>query len=302
MRRRDVRVSVIALGEDPLAQGVNETNDNPLTCARSAVLLGRRGTVNLWPFANGSAVSERGDAVPREAVLMRRAVYDEFGIASRLPMEMPAAEMSTTTRRTFDLPPLVMLYARRNGRKDPVEGQAIRGTTRRFSDADERWVRQMLREEGSKAGVVVRETQVRGTEGFGGQVRTFEQAGLVVGIHGANLMNAMFARPFSGLVEIFPGGAVLKCYIAGANSGLAYWKHEAEKASEEESHCGPWHRDCVGFFRQRRVKIDGERHRTEIRETVRKGLQHLRDLHARYPGGIPVRYERGEDRFVIEQV
>lgn len=287
-----------ALNEDPLSAETGGTNGQRVLCAQSAVLLGNRGNVNLWPFANGSALSHKGDSVPDAAVTFRRAFYKEFGITARLPV-VPNGPMKDSAHMMFDLPPLILLYARRNARKDPKKGKPITGATRRFSDADELWFGKMLREEGSRVGVKVRELRLRGGENLETQVRAYESAGLVVGIHGANLVNAMFTRPFAGLLEIFPGGAILNCYRAGANAGLAYWMHEAEKATPEESHCGGWHKDCWKVFRQRRVKIDHERHRSEIREKIKMGLRYLKGLHTRFPDGIPTRYDHEQARFVV---
>lgn len=285
-------ITRIVLNEDPLGGSVGEPNNNRLVCAKSAALIGDRGHVNLWPFPNGTHVTRLGDAVPAEAVAFRRAIYDEFGIKSRLPA-LPDGGFGFPDRTKFDLPPLVLAYARRNSARDPKPGQFIRKTTRRFNDADDAWFTSMLYEEGKRASVEVREFKLEGKESVETQVRMFEGIGFLVGIHGANLVNALFMRPFSVLMEIHPGGSVLRCYQGGANSGLAYFNHEAEKATVKESNCEVWHKDCLRYFRNRRVKIGSEEHRVKIRNKVRAGLQHLRRLHEMYGSGIPVRYERG---------
>lgn len=293
MRTPDVSVDVFKLGENPLGGGTDIHNDERPVCMRTAVLLGDRGNVNLWPFPNGTAVSRAGRAVPEEAVFFRRAIYNEFSIPTRLPR-------ARRESMTFELPPLVVGYSRRGAEKDPKQGEYLRGPVRRFSQADDTWFVRMLRAEARRRGVEVREIRVTGRESVEEQVRLFADVGFVVGIHGANLVNAMFVRPFGAVMEIHPGGSVLECYMAGANSGLAYFNHEAEKATPEESNCPPWNHDCWKYFRERRVKIDDMLHRSQIRRKVREGLKHLQWLHREFPTGVPVRFDPTETQYVID--
>lgn len=45
---------------------------------------------------------------------------------------------------------------------------------------------------------------------------------LAIGIHGANIVNAMFLRPGAALVELFPYGFDHDMYKRGGNAGVRY--------------------------------------------------------------------------------
>lgn len=292
-----VTVRTVHLTEDAEGGGTNRTgNTNAVLCAQSAVLLGNRGNVNLWPYPNNSALPVDGSAVALESVRLRRAVYDEYAIVSRLPKEDKLPR-----RTTFDLPPLVLGYSQRNALRDPPAGQYVDvNTTRRFNDADEKWFQRMILEEGVLANVPVRQFRLMGNEDLGEQVRLFESVGFLVGIHGANLVNALFMRPFGALMELMPGKSILSCYVAGANSGLMYSFFEGEVASPEESQCPPWRKTCLNFPRDRLVKVRSMEHRRQVRMLVRKGLGDLRRMHKRFPDGVPVQLDEEEGRYVVE--
>ena len=96
----------------------------------------------------------------------------------------------------------------------------------------------MLREETASAGFKLRDFTPSGDETLEAQTGRFAALGVLVGIHGANLVIAVFMRPLYGMVEIFHARVASPCYVAGLNSGLRYWKHVAtEMASPEESGC-----------------------------------------------------------------
>lgn len=297
----DIVIRTMNLGEDAESPntGINESNNsNQLICMNSSVLLGNRGNVNLWPFANSSELPLDGSAVATESLLFRRAVYDELRVQTRLPgIGSPLPETAI-----FDLPPLVLGYSQRNALPDPPKGGYITAnTTRRLNDRDEQWFQTMLKEEAARANVEYKRFRLNGAESFEEQVRLFEGIGFLIGIHGANLMNAIFMRPFGALMELMPWKSVLSCYVAGANSGLAYAKFQAAKASPQESRCPPWRKTCWNFNRERLVKIGEESQRMVIREMVREKLKYLTDLHRRFPQGVPVRRDRTEGRYVVVQ-
>lgn len=298
-REGRVEVSQVVLSEDPLGGSIDgDFNSNSLTCAKSAVLLGDRGDINLWPFANGTAVSLDGNVVSAESVAFRRAMYDEVGITTRLPPLVQGGAIMPSTAKV-DLPPLVLGYARRDSMPDPVNEAFVRKTTRRFNDADDAWFVGMLREECHRHGVQYKEFKLRGNESFADQVRLFEGIGFVVGIHGANLVNAIFMRPFGALLEVLPGGLGIECYVAGANTGLAYFLHNAEKATAEETFCPKWDKICWKLFRNRRVKIESQQDRVGVRGQVRAGLAHVKRLHNKYSDGVPVKLNREQGQFEI---
>lgn len=162
---------------------------------------------------------------------------------------------------------------------------------RMFGKADAAWFEGMLRNETRIGGVGLRVFETSSGESLREQVENVVQVGFMVGIHGANLVNSMFMRPFGGLMEVQPFGTTSLCYVSGGNSGLAYFRHVASKAaSAEESGCGKNNFECETKMRNRMVKISDERDRKAIREYVQKGIQHLLYLHNTFPDGIPVTY------------
>lgn len=297
-------ISVQSLGEDEKIKVSNATgNTAPLTCAHSAVLLGTRGYFNLWPFANSTAVSTAGDSVPAQAVAFRRAVYDEVNVPVRLPPLPRRADGNKFVKRfVFDPPPLAIGYARRLSGPDPPPGGRLEENWRRFSPEDEEWFRGMLRGEGSRVGATYREVEVTSATSFGDQVRWFADVGLVVGIHGANLVNALFAPPFSGLIEVMPGGHKSDCYLGGENAGLMYTSYTAANATREESFCQSDQRCWPEKYRQhRRVKVGTNEHRTQLRQLVRNGLARIVHLRQRFPNGMPTSLQLPEQRYVLDE-
>lgn len=271
-----------------------------ILCAHTAVMLGAYAAVNQWPFANSSAISIAGDSVPLQAVVIRQAVYDQVGIRHvRLPSLTNLVHSLPARRAVFGLPPLVIGYAHRGGGEKSTSGKTLLSGWRRFSEADEQWLVDMLHVEAARVGGEFREIEAKEETPFAEQVRMFAGVGFVVGIHGANLANCIFVPPFGALLEITPGGHSGPAYIAGMNSGLAYFVHEAEKASAEESLCRR-ELSCWPRSQQRRVKIEGTRQRRDLRTKVRFGLDHLGRLHEKFPYGIPANLQLPEQTFQIQ--
>lgn len=263
-------------------------------CVRNAIVLGSRGHLNLWPFPNSTTVPLDGSAVPVDAIHFKRAVYRAFDIRSRLP---------STQKPISELPPLAVGYARRDAPRDPPPGKFLKHfDARRFSDADEAWLMAVLRNETSAVGAELRVFTVMGNETLREQVTNVVRVGFMVGIHGANLVNSIFMHPFGALLEILPAGMNEECYIAGMNSGLAYFRHESSQlASPEESRCRVTDDACRNELRQRVVKISARKDRDRVRELVRAGLSHLRLLHGAYPDGIPVAHNKETAFYDIKQ-
>lgn len=240
-------------------------------CMKNAIVMGRRGHVNVWPFANSTFVPTDGYSIPADAVRFKRAVFDEVGIKCELPSGASGKSC---------LPPKRVGYARRSS-----------GSMRSFPDQDEKWFVSMLEEECTRAGFELKSFMTKAEQPLEDQVRTFAEVGLVVGIHGANLVNSLFMRPFSGLLEVFPTEAVNRCYYAGSNSGLRYFAHESStRASAEESGC-PENNRCREQLRHRKVKLGAQDDRNTIQAYVREGIEHIEKLHARFGEGVEVRLD-----------
>lgn len=126
----------------------------------------------------------------------------------------------------LDLPGRVLVYARR----DPIS------TRRAFCCGSASWVDNMLSRVASRHGFSIRTVDGGGGVSFAVQLAQMSDAGVVVGIHGANLVNTMFAPPLAALVEV--ANMHMQCYVGGMNAGLAYWLVKPEStATRRQSGC-----------------------------------------------------------------
>lgn len=353
--RLNISLSVHTLYEDeftkfsPLrltlrADGIGRGNG---VCMQSAVLLGRRGTPNIWPFASYDVLKSRlepiVERVPVSALQLRAAVYAAHAdvLRERSVMDVDALLSGTSglgheeegewegEMKVKDLPDELLLdmpkaaigYARRNGPDDDEMGNTdhafedddddestyINGTARRFSKRDESWLLNMLHEEALNAStsstdpITVTTLQTPSSVTFSSQLQRFFDVGVVVGIHGANLLNTLFTPTFSSLVEI--SAIQMQCYVYGANSGLSYWVYESKlKASAKQSRCGPGHYMCLKSRNHRRVMIETEEDRREIRMRVRMAIERIMELRRRFEhlGGIPTVLDRERAEYRID--
>lgn len=281
-------------------------------CILNPISMGQRGHVNAWPFVNSTEILLDGSRIPRDAVEFRRDIYKYFDI--KVPPIITSREEYGNCSHDNEgncaddddgepfrqvvgrmpVPPLVLGYSRRLGLNASV-GKGVHevGTVRRFSEIDEQWFMDLLARETKLMGIKLITFTPSPDETFEAQVRRMVDIGFVVGIHGANLVNNLFMRPFGAMFEIFPANSDSMCYKAGANSGLAYFSHHAsEEATPEESGCSPSQTRCRKLKRQRMVKIHTKRDRREIQRKIRMGIDHIITLNKRYKnkGGIPVLY------------
>lgn len=274
------------------ARGINVTleflSSNPNTrhehlCLRNALVLGKGGHVNFWPFPNTTELNMDGHSIPADAVKFKRAVYEAMDVPARLPMG---------NRGISELPPLVVGYAKRVTQEANLTNNALGpGAVRRFNADDEEWFGDMLRNETGRVGVKLSVFTPSGKETLKEQVTNIVKIGFIVGIHGANLVNSIFIHPFGALLEILPAQAQSKCYLGGMNTGMAYYRHEStEYATAEESGCPLDATACFSQRRYRMVKLGSKVDRDAVRRYVQDGLRHLIELHKRYPYGIPVKY------------
>lgn len=257
-------------------------------CVRNPVLMGQRGHTNAWPFPNATEIALDGSEVPSDAIDFRNDVYT----ALRLRPAPISRGVDGVLR--IPPPPLVVGYSQRAGRESIVGmGVHAAGTVRRFSDEDEQWFSEMLHNETMAGGVGLQTFLTTAEDTFEHQVRRMEKIGFVVGIHGANLANCIFMRPFGALFEIFPANMSSSCYFGGSNSGLAYFEHAARvKATPQESGCTEEEVRCFTLARQRLVKIGTREDRDLIRQRVQQGIEHLLRLNSKYKNGVPVVYDR----------
>lgn len=248
-----------------------------------------------------------GLSVPVEALAFRRAAYDLANVSTAIPRGVMRGVTAAPDRAWIDLPEAVVGYARRNTVPDPSEssGGLMRGgPIRRLSDADEAWLQALLRREAAAANMTYRVIEpVFGADArnVAGQVRELRGVGVLVGLHGANLVNAAFMPAFGGLVEIGP--ARLQCYAGGMNSGLVSWRVRPPRvATVEESGCPAWHERCKVDVLERRVLLDEWGTRTRVALAVREAVEHGREVRRVFGrvGKVGVKMVREEAGYVIE--
>lgn len=180
----------------------------------------------------------------------------------------------------------------------------LTASTRRFSDADEHWFVDMLQAMAKKYGLSYEVLQPSGKTPFAEQVAMYKNSGVIVGIHGANLMNVVFAPAFATIVEV--GNTPVQCYISGGNSGLAYMMYQTvHEASAEESWC-PKHGvegdNCEKYINWRRVMVSTEHDRSELTKDVGLAIDYLLKLHREFKHlqGIPVGYDSVRHNYGID--
>lgn len=298
----------------PFANAIDFQTNNALpnsltTNTKTTSILSEEGSV-LYNNVKGHDLNDHSNltGVPAESITFRATVYKGLNLTSIMDVsKILSSQLSNPPiRLLLDLPPLTLGYARRNRdtRRDPKPGQYIRGRARRFSDADEQWFISMLstivhRHNLSQNSVLILEPKEHTP--FAQQVLAYKDVGILVGIHGANLVNALFMHPFTGLVEL--ANDYTKCYIRGGNAGLNYWHFIPSRiASVEESFCGPENKKCLNHMRNRRIMIDGKEDREKVQSIVdfavgrivrfRRMFEHL--------GGVPVVYNRRTAEYEID--
>lgn len=298
-------------------------------CAKSGILLGMRTNVylppfplyssnHLWPFlaknsslGGGITTHTLQFQVPVESVLFRAAVYEYANITTimnttnLLDNSSPCfynCDLKLPRNVLLDLPPNVLGYSRRNTAPDPPPGEPVTvGPSRRFSDFDENWYVNMLKEECTISNAKFMTLQNLSDITFKDQMVLFHQIGYVVGIHGANLLNMIAMPAFGGMFEV--SAVHVPCYADGSNSGLAFWSYKPMKvASIEDSLCADWDWFCHHSANWRRVLIDDEIDKDEIRKGVKHGLQYINEFRMAFQhlGGVPVVLNETTMHYVVD--
>lgn len=160
-------------------------------------------------------------SVPLDAERFKQAVYDVFGITASLPSLLETQDGTTFS----EPPPFTIGYVRREG-KLGSDGYYRGGAMRKLVTKDENWFMEMLHNETQAYGSKLIIIPAKKRESLKRQVKDIVRAGFVIGIHGANLVNAMFMLFFGVLMEIMPNNATEECYIGSAISSLKYLRME----------------------------------------------------------------------------
>lgn len=306
----NISTSWYSFGMKTTRDKLQESTDT--VCVNSAVLMGPRGSVNAWPFQTSRHQKHRELTIRQRPVLNRGQLFRQLESTNRLTVPIESIRFRSSTyfsanvsseisnfpllppypnRIWIDLPPPTIAYSRRNSYPDPQPGQVLKGPVRRLSDSDEKYLYYTLNTISEKYNFTLQTLQPTSDTPISDQVSSFHQAGVLIGLHGANLMNAMFMTPFSGLIEINP--TKLQCYVSGANSGLVSWLVDPGRiATPEESNClkTPRFKKCWKSLVQRRVLLDDPNTRTKLEHTIEESIVFVRKLRNRFSksGKIPL--------------
>lgn len=174
-------------------------NDDRLICAHRAIMPGTRGSIDAWPFQTHDR-----DVIPALSLHLRQSVYTHFGLHSQ------------SFQSVFDraeLPGDCVVYARR--------GNETRGRRVFIPEIEQQFVNLLYTFDRC---VKI----VNGSQDVRQQVNDFKSAAVIVGLHGANLVNSLFAPPFATLVEIIPvwWRDHRNCYVNGGQAALKYKRVE----------------------------------------------------------------------------
>lgn len=300
-----------------LSSDNSQTSESPpyYCTTGTTVLMGERLNINnwifpnhdndnvyTWPFTgvNGTVSYGVNSSVPLEALVFRRVLYKQASLKTLLPESLLLSGRVGYTppkKLLLDLPPLTLSYARRNNGSDPLPGEThpLHGPVRRFSDADEEWFETMLRRIANKHTFTYTRIQPTAQVALAKQTEMFLNSGMIVGLHGANLLNAASAPAFSVLAEI--ANHETRCYVNGGNAGLAFMSYRPVRTpGQDESKCP--RKGELGFLCRlhkawRPVVIDQGRDRQMIESMVEHGVRHVKRLHKRFGGlgGVPVVYD-----------
>lgn len=291
-------------------------------CTHSSVLLGDIQDLTAWPYAgglvadswpfkmaNGSLSYGTNGSVPVESIVIRKAVYEYNAAKTIIPDDVLGVTdgSDAPSYLLLDMPPRLILYSRRNQGQDAHQGDHSRKRTpRRFSDADEKWLLDMIRSTAKASNFSVDISYPSTFDKFGDRVHKHCKAGVVIGIHGENLVDSMFAPAFSVLLEI--AAHQLRNYIGGGNAGLAFMSYKPVKeATVEQSSCLSSTKSTDSTLhchekQNRRIMIDDPSDRTSLAAALKHAVDYVENLHANFGhlDGIPVKLDTQSNRYVID--
>lgn len=250
-------------------------------CLRHAIVLGAEGSTDAMQFGNDSVVRASPPDLPREALDFREDVYAALNISAAFARRDSSGDSRGAGHFTaIAVPPATVGYALREA-----------NSSRSFAAADEIWFRGLLEDEARSRNLTLHMISVPPGRPLAAQVADVSDIGFLVGLHGANLVNAMFMRPAGALFEVFPYKYVKSFYRNGGNAGLRYSSHEV--ATGEERACNPYTNvHCQTLYRDVVVTLTAE-DRATIAKHVRDGMDYVVRLRAEHPAGwVPIRRAR----------
>lgn len=106
-----------------------------------------------------------------------------------------------------------------------------RASTRTFSPSGLETFEAKLKDIGTETGFAYRFLDVAGMT-FPEQVEAVAGAGVVVGIHGTQMLNTLFLPAAASVVEIFPFGYSNKMFQGGSGAGLHYTEYQLQHGED----------------------------------------------------------------------
>ncbi|KAA8496046.1 hypothetical protein FVE85_2201 [Porphyridium purpureum] len=202
----------------------SKAHKDPLTCYHRAIVLGKEGDFDAMMFLNDSAVQTLEEAgreaenyplLTRDQLIFKAHVYETLrtrGDGQQLPKvsKLTGNQFRDDVTLHVTPPPLSVIYILRSELSKRVMPPDIHESLVHRLDA-------LCKSKG----VTFRAERFE-KKSFKEQVRMMRSSGLVIGIHGANLVNTIFMPPLSAVLEIFPFHYKRRYYLGGSNSGVYY--------------------------------------------------------------------------------
>ncbi|KAA8494292.1 Protein O-linked-mannose beta-1,4-N-acetylglucosaminyltransferase 2 [Porphyridium purpureum] len=170
-----------------------------------------------------------------------------------------------------------------------------RGTRRVFADDTKELLTSSMRAWAEKRGFSFEVISFEGLDAQG-QVQLVQSAAMLVGLHGANLVNSMFMPPLAVLLEIFPYVFSHNMYFEGGKASIKYFSYQPDHGTDwpdvgnysSAFDCVQRSTECKLFYRDGVVQLN---------ETDLKNLENIFNDAFDYLDSL----EAASQRFVAEK-
>uniref|UniRef100_A0A7S0ZEJ9 Glycosyltransferase 61 catalytic domain-containing protein n=1 Tax=Timspurckia oligopyrenoides TaxID=708627 RepID=A0A7S0ZEJ9_9RHOD len=115
------------------------------------------------------------------------------------------------------------------------------------------------------------------------QIKLARHSAILIGVHGANLVNAIYMPPLAVLIEIFPHRFHHDMYVEGGKASLKYFSFNVSQGEEyphlaelgiSTEDCILHHEDCKVFYRDSSIRLS-ENDLSDFSVTVDRAFDHL---------------------------